>query len=86
MSKKSMNFKFSIEGDELVLRDMQTKLNGENELTDQLCAVVLQTLKDAGFSEDLDISVQCGQIKSRYGQGGGLNATEWMERKEKEPA
>jgi len=86
MSKKSLNFKFSIEGDEKVLRDMQAKLSGENELADQLCAVVLQTLKDTGFGEDLDISVQCGQIKSHYGQGGGLNATEWKESKERETA
>ena len=86
MSKKSLGFKFSIEGDETVLRGLQAKLSGESELTDQLCAVVLQTLKDAGFGEDFGISVQCGQIKSRYGQGGGLNAMEWIERKEKETA
>ena len=82
MSKKSLNFKFSVEGDETVLQDLQTKLSSENEVTDKLCAVILQTLKDAGYSEDFGISVQCGQIKSRYGQGGGLNAMEWIEKKE----
>ena len=82
MSKKSLNFKFSIEGDETVLQDLQAKLSGDNELTDQLCAVVLQTLKDAGFNQDLNALLQCGQIKSRYGEGGGLNAMEWIERKE----
>lgn len=82
MSKKRLNFKFSIEGEETVLRELQTKLSGDNELTDQLCAVVLQTLTDAGFNQDLNAFLQCGQLKSRYGEGGGLNAMEWIERKE----
>lgn len=84
MSQKSLNFKISIEGDESVLRELQAKLGSKSELSDQLCTVVLQTLNDAGFSGDLGALLQCGQIKSHYGQGGGLNAMEWIEKKEAE--
>ena len=82
MSKKSLNFKISVEGDEAILRELQAKLGVEGDLSDQLCAAILQTLNDAGFNDNLGASLQCGQIKNRYGQGGGLNAMEWIERKE----
>ena len=82
MSQKSLNFKISVEGDETTLRELQAKLGTKSDLSDQLCAVILQTLNDAGFNNRLGASLQCGQIKNRYGQGGGLNAMEWIERKE----
>ena len=82
MSQKSLNFKISVEGDETTLREIQAKLGTKSDLSDQLCAVILQTLNDAGFNNSLGASLQCGQIKNRYGQGGGLNAMEWIERKE----
>ena len=84
MSQKSLNFKISIEGDETILRDLQSKLGVQGDLSDQLCTAILQTLNDVGLNDNLSAVLQCGQIKNRYGQGGGLSAMEWIERKEVE--
>ena len=83
MSKKVLNLRLSVEGKESVLRQIQaslTTISDDDGLADQISKLIQTALADAGFSDDLQVTCQCGQIKSRFSEGGGLNAREWMDR------
>jgi hypothetical protein len=83
MSDTSLSFTITVKGDEPTVRNLFGKLKQVgadcSELADLLSARVQQTLEESGATGDIEVNFHCGQIRTSFGQGGGLSATEWLE-------
>lgn len=84
MTTNTLDLKITFSGGEDILNDIKNRLEsgtaGKPNLSDALASIVQQTLVAAGVSDDFDVKVQSSQIRKNYGQGGGLNASEWLEK------
>ena len=82
MEDSSLDLKITFSGNEDVLEEIKNKLSSTNSantsLSDALSAIVQQTLIAAGVNSDFKVKIQQSHVKKDYGQGGGLNANEWM--------
>ena len=82
MSNASLDLRITVKGDEVTLRDIQQKFTNPDEdctsFSNALGVVIEQMLIAAGTTEPLDVKFHCGQVKSRFSTGGGLNSQEWL--------
>lgn len=83
MNQSALELVITLKANEGVLRDIKTRLtaldDGHSSLGDALAAMIKEKLAAAGASNELQVECHCGQIKSRFDIGGGLNAEEWLD-------
>ncbi len=84
MTTNTMDLRITFSGSEEILNDIKKRLEcvsaDDTCLSDALAAIVQHTLIAAGVSKDFSVNVHSSQIRKSFGQAGGLNANEWLEK------
>lgn len=84
MTTTTMDLKITFSGSEETLNDIKSRLErastDSTSLSETLAAIVQQTLEAAGVTNDFSVNVHGSQIRKNFGQAGGLNASEWLQK------